>query len=76
MKDKKVQCFQCANCEKTAGVDNLKGLVVPVITAEAIGMRVQMKHRYLCGPCYDDFFYSLNEDWDAQKRGGEAAPPL
>jgi len=30
-------------------------------------MAVQMKLRPLCGPCYDDYYYFLHENWDAQK---------
>jgi len=63
----KPQVFECTNCLKITGVDNLKRLVIPVIIAEASGMRVKMELRRLCQECYEDYYYFLHEEWDAQK---------
>jgi len=63
---RKPKMFECANCFEIVGVDNLKRLVIPVITGGPTGMDVHFEGRWLCGECYDDFFYFLHEEWDAQ----------
>jgi len=63
---RKARIFECANCFETVGVDNLKRLVIPVISEGPKGMDVHFEGRWLCGECYEDFFYFLHEEWDAQ----------
>ena len=71
---------ECTGCRKLVGQEKAKWLVIPVLVGSATGILVKFRNRPLCGSCYDDYYYALHEDWDAQRpykpvRGGSPLPP-
>ena len=71
----KLQICQNGLCGQQSDINDMKSLVIPLIEASPTGMHVKMTQRWLCGQCYDDYFYFLTEEWDAQKPEGERQSP-
>ena len=63
----KLTHYQCYECGYLVVQEQTKFLVIPVISVEASGMRVEMRLKPLCPRCYDDYYYYLHEDWMGQK---------